>query len=80
MATRHPQRYRRLLVRLREAREAAGLSQEKVADLIDERQRFLSKVERGERRIDSVDLKELADLYGKPLDYFSTSPLSRRST
>jgi hypothetical protein len=27
-------------------------------------------VERGERRIDPVELKELADLYGKPLDFF----------
>jgi transcriptional regulator with XRE-family HTH domain len=70
MATRHPERYRRLLVRLREAREAAGLSQEKVAEMLGERQRFLSKVERGERRIDPVELKELADLYGKPLDFF----------
>jgi transcriptional regulator with XRE-family HTH domain len=70
MATRHPERYRKFLVRLREAREAAGLSQERVAELIGERQRFLSKVERGERRIDPVELKELADLYGKPLDFF----------
>lgn len=70
MATRHPERYRKLLVRLREAREAAGLSQEKVAELIGERQRFLSKVERGERRIDPVELKELAELYGKSMDFF----------
>jgi transcriptional regulator with XRE-family HTH domain len=69
MATRHPERYRRLLLRLREARSAAGLSQEKAAAL-GARQKYISKVETGERRIDPIELQELADLYGKPLQFF----------
>ncbi len=70
MATRHPERYRKLLVRLREARELAGLSQQDVANILGVRQRFVSKLELGERRIDPVELKELADLYGKTIESF----------
>ena len=70
MATRHPERYRNLLVRLRKAREAAGLSQEDVANALGVRRRLVSKIELGERRIDRVERKELADFYGKPLAFF----------
>lgn len=70
MATRHPERYRRLLLRLREARLAAGLSQEKAAATLGVHQKYVSKIETGERRIDPIELQELADLYGKPLQFF----------
>jgi transcriptional regulator with XRE-family HTH domain len=70
MATRHPERYRTLLLRLREARQAAGLSQEKAAAKLGVPQKYLSKIETGERRIDPLELQELAELYGKPLDFF----------
>lgn len=70
MATRHPERYRRLLLRLREARLAMGLSQEKVAAALGVGQKYISKVETGERRIDPIELQELADLYGKPVQFF----------
>lgn len=70
MATRHPERYRKLLVRLREARQEAGMSQEAVAAALGARQKYVSKVETGERRIDPLELQELADLYGKPILFF----------
>jgi transcriptional regulator with XRE-family HTH domain len=70
MATRHPQRYRRLLLRLRQARKAAGMSQVEVAAALKVEQKFVSRVETGERRLDPLELKELADLYGKSLDFF----------
>ena len=70
MATRHPERYRKLLERLREARKAAGLSQEAVAAALGVRQKYVSKIETGERRIDPVELQELADLYRKPIQFF----------
>lgn len=31
---------------------------------------FVSKCELGERRIDPIDLRDFANLYGRPLDYF----------
>ena len=70
MASRHPQRYQALLGRLREARKEAGMSQEQVAALLGVKQKFVSKVELGERRLDPVELQELAELYGKPIGWF----------
>ena len=70
MSTRHPERYRQLLLRLREARLAAGLSQVEAAAALGVYQKHISKVETGERRIDPIELLELADLYGKPLQFF----------
>ncbi len=31
---------------------------------------YVSKIETGERRIDPLELQELADLYGKPIQFF----------
>jgi transcriptional regulator with XRE-family HTH domain len=56
--------------RLREARKAAGMTQEKVAEELGRPQSFVSKVETGERRIDPTELKTFAKLYGKPLTFF----------
>jgi transcriptional regulator with XRE-family HTH domain len=72
MATRHPERYRALLARLREARKAAGMTQEAVAAALGVKQKYVSKIETGERRIDPVELQELAELYGKPIQFFLT--------
>jgi len=55
---------------LRKAREDAGLRQEDVAQKLDKPQSYISKIERGERRIDVVELKAFARLYKKSLDYF----------
>ncbi len=59
-----------MLARLRQARRSAGLTQEEVAKRLGARQAFVSKVERGERRIDPVELAQFASLYGKPLVWF----------
>jgi len=55
---------------LRKAREDAGLRQEDVAQKLGKPQSYISKIERGERRIDVVELKAFARLYKKSLDYF----------
>ena len=56
--------------RLRKARLAAGLTQTDAAAALGKPQSYISKVENVERRIDPVELRSLADLYGKSLDYF----------
>jgi transcriptional regulator with XRE-family HTH domain len=66
----HADEYRRMLERLREARLAVGLTQVQVAERLGKPQSFVSKVELGERRIDPVELRRLAELYGKPLAFF----------
>ena len=63
-------RYRFFLRRLGEARRAAGLTQVQVAEAFRTSQNHVSKCERGDRRVDVVELWEFAHLYGKPLDYF----------
>jgi transcriptional regulator with XRE-family HTH domain len=59
-----------MLKRLRQAREEVGLSQVDVAAALKTSQVFVPRVETGERRIDPVELQELAALYEKPIVYF----------
>ncbi|MDE2491025.1 MAG: helix-turn-helix transcriptional regulator [Elusimicrobia bacterium] len=66
----HSKEYRTLLSRLRKARLEAGLTQEEVAQRLRQPQSFISKVESGERRLDAVELKALARVYGKLTSYF----------
>jgi transcriptional regulator with XRE-family HTH domain len=70
MATLDTKEYESLVVRLRKAREEAGLTQEHVAEVFGRPQSFVSKVESGERRIDPVELCHFADLYNKPVEWF----------
>jgi transcriptional regulator with XRE-family HTH domain len=56
--------------RLRDARKQAGLSQAQAAAVLEKPQSFLSKCESGERRVDFVELEELARIYKVPLSYF----------
>lgn len=66
----HDARYRRLLVRLKEARESAGLAQIEVSRRLRKTANFVNKLELGERRLQVLDLEDLARIYGKPLRYF----------
>jgi transcriptional regulator with XRE-family HTH domain len=63
-------RYAQFLGRLKQARVEAALTQVEVANQIQRPQSFVSKIESGERRIDVVELSELARVYRKPLDFF----------
>ena len=62
--------YRLFLMRLREARLAAGLTQVQVSTKLRRPQSFVSKCESGERRVDVVELQEFASLYRKDLTFF----------
>lgn len=66
----YPDRYRRFLDRLRQARLDAGLTQAEVAERLGRPQSYVSKSESGERRVDVVELAVFAELYGKPIAYF----------
>ena len=54
-------RYQRLKKLLIEARKDAGLTQVDLAAKLDRPQSFVSKYERGERRLDIVEFLEVAD-------------------
>ena len=60
----HSPRYAALRRALVAARKAAELTQDEVADELGRPQSFVSKVESGERRIDLVELLELAEALG----------------
>jgi len=66
----HSKEYQHVLSKLKNARLDSGLKQEKVANMLKRPQSYISKVERGERRLDVTELKKLADIYKKSLDYF----------
>ena len=51
------QNYAVFLRQLREAREEAGLTQETLAKRLGKTQSFVSKCERGERRLDIVEVR-----------------------
>lgn len=53
----HYQAFRDLLI---EARERAGLTQVQVAKLLEKPQSFVSKYERGERRLDFTEFMEIS--------------------
>lgn len=57
----HRQRYEVFLTQLRAARLRAGITQAELAERLSNTQTFVSKCERGERRLDVVDLVEFLD-------------------
>lgn len=59
-----------LVERIRRARLDAGIDQADAARLMGKSQSYISKVELGQRRIDIVQLKFFAKIYGKDLDFF----------
>lgn len=60
-ASLHTTRYRFLRDFLTEARKSQGLSQEALAEKLGRLQTFVSKYERGERRLDIVELLDVTD-------------------
>lgn len=59
-----------LVNRLVKARKAAKLKQIDAARKLGKTQSYISKIESGQRRIDTVQLKEFAAIYKKKILYF----------
>lgn len=64
MASTHHEDYRLLIKMLRETREAEDVAQTELAKTLGTTQTFVSKVERGERRLDLVELTEFLEALG----------------
>lgn len=62
--------YKRMRKRLEMARKDLGLKQAEVAVQLGKHQSFVSKVESGERRIDPIELKQLAAVYRREINWF----------
>ncbi len=58
--------HQRLCARLKRLRARAGITQRVLADRLGERQAFVSEYERGQRRVDVVELRAIATALGGP--------------
>ena len=58
-----------IAARLREAREYIGLSQEEVASVLKLSRPAVTNIEAGTRKVEALELKQLARLYGRPVSY-----------
>jgi transcriptional regulator with XRE-family HTH domain len=65
--------YTAVLRLLREIRDRSGLTQIDLADRLGQTQSFVSKIERGDRRLDIVQLRTILRVLGSSLPEFVTS-------
>lgn len=63
--------YRLFLELLRAEREAAGMTQVDLANKLKLTQTFISKCERGERRLDSIETRRFCIAIGTPFPVFA---------
>ncbi len=61
---------KKLLALLRKVREEAGLRQWELAERLHRTQSFVSKVERGEHRLDLLELYEICKVLGISMQEF----------
>jgi len=70
MSKKYLPKYKELTQKLRTARLKIGLTQVQAGKKLRKPQAYISKIERGERVVDAVELAEFAKLYKKNLNYF----------
>lgn len=64
MTSIHSKEYKNLIDRLIKARKGAGFTQVQVSEMLKKPQSYVSKIETCQRRIDVLEVKTLAKLYG----------------
>ena len=72
MSKKYQAKYQKLTAKPRSARLEASLTQVEAGKMLKKPQAYISKIERGERGVDAVELAEFAKLYKKPMDYFTS--------
>jgi transcriptional regulator with XRE-family HTH domain len=65
--------YRSIGIKIQEARQELGLTQQELASRLHCTQAALSNYELGKRRIDFASLEQIVNILGKPLSYFLES-------
>jgi transcriptional regulator with XRE-family HTH domain len=70
MSKTYSQKREELLERLRLARLESGLTQVEASKKLKKPQSYISKIERGERKIEAVELGDFANIYKKRVGYF----------
>jgi transcriptional regulator with XRE-family HTH domain len=61
-------------VQLKEAREYLELSQDEVARILNVPRTAISLMETGQRKVETFELKKLAEIYDRPISYFTGVP------
>ena len=62
---------RRMGEKLRQAREYVGYSQDEVANFLRVPRTAITNIESGQRKVDALELKRLAELYRQPVTHFT---------
>jgi len=70
MSKKYLPKYQKLMKKLRVARLEAGLTQVQSGKKLKKPQAYISKIERGERSVDALELAEFAKIYKKDIKYF----------
>lgn len=78
MPSTHHEDYQLLVSMLRDTREGDGVTQVDLATRLGTTQTFISKVERGERRLDVIELIEVFEALGVKPDAWINDYLARR--
>ena len=70
MPKKYQAKYQKLTAKIRFARLGAKLTQVEAGKLLKKPQAYISKIERGERGVDVLELGEFAKIYKKSMNYF----------
>ncbi len=70
MSKKYLPKYRRLTKKLRSSRLDAKLTQVEAGKKLRKPQAYISKIERGERGVDALELAEFVKIYRKDISYF----------
>ena len=70
MSKKYQAKYQKLTAKLRSARQEVNLTQVEAGKRLKKPQAYISKIERGERGVDAVELAEFAKVYKKDINYF----------
>lgn len=70
MPKKYQAKYQKLTAKLRSSRLELGLTQVGAGKLLKKPQAYISKIERGERGVDAVELAEFAKIYNKDINHF----------
>lgn len=62
--------HKKLIEKLKAVRVELGLTQVQVSKLLKKPQSYVSKIERGERRIEAIELGKFASVYKKEVSFF----------
>ena len=62
--------YAQIIKKIKQAREESGLRQIDVAKQLKRPQSYISRIESGEYRLDILELKLLAKIYAKNIEWF----------